>query len=408
MKLLSADRPIKNLMRGHDLLEPRALGGRLHRRLGAGARSRPRGRGLGGARVILLEEGGSFTRKADFHMQEAEAYPKLYQTTAPRDGRPRDHDPPGARRRRRNARELDDVLPDAGGDALPVARAPRPRGLHGGTLRPPLGRGREAPQHPRGRRVGGQREQRRPPRGSEEARDPDGVPEAQRHVVHAHRLLRNGLPDEREARDGPDVPARRGGEGRPRLRGLPGRAPRPRRAERARHERRGRGARSRDGPADRPPRDRRGDAVRRSGRRDQFAGSPPALRRAGPRGAHRPPHVPAPRRRDHRDLRAARRPVLRRPSVGRLARVHRTSGPDGLLPRGAAAPPDARRDRDAGFRRSAPGRHEEPLAHERDHRALRDGFLPDDEGDGLPARNGRRLSIATRWATRTRRRCARR
>jgi choline dehydrogenase-like flavoprotein len=32
-----------------------------------------------GARVILLEEGGFFTRKADFHMQEAEAYPKLYQ-----------------------------------------------------------------------------------------------------------------------------------------------------------------------------------------------------------------------------------------------------------------------------------------------------------------------------------------
>ena len=80
MRLLSPDHPIPNVMRGHEIRSNLSLwadvcvvgsgpGGAI-----AAARL-----AASGARVILLEEGGVFTRKADFHMQEAEAYPKLYQ-----------------------------------------------------------------------------------------------------------------------------------------------------------------------------------------------------------------------------------------------------------------------------------------------------------------------------------------
>ena len=80
MKLLSADRPIKNLMRGREISSNLALSADVCIvGSGPGGAIAAARLAASGARVILLEEGGSFTRKADFHMQEAEAYPKLYQ-----------------------------------------------------------------------------------------------------------------------------------------------------------------------------------------------------------------------------------------------------------------------------------------------------------------------------------------
>ncbi len=80
MKLLSADRAIPNLMRGREIGSDLSLSADVCI-VGSGPGGAIAAARLAsaGARVILLEEGGSFTRKADFHMQEAEAYPKLYQ-----------------------------------------------------------------------------------------------------------------------------------------------------------------------------------------------------------------------------------------------------------------------------------------------------------------------------------------
>ncbi len=80
MKLLSADRPIPNLMRGREIRSNLALSADVCIvGSGPGGAIAAARLAASGARVILLEEGGFFTRKADFHMQEAEAYPKLYQ-----------------------------------------------------------------------------------------------------------------------------------------------------------------------------------------------------------------------------------------------------------------------------------------------------------------------------------------
>ena len=80
MRFLSADRPIPNLMRGHEIRSNLALSADVCIvGSGPGGSIAAARLAAAGARVILLEEGGSFTRKADFHMQEAEAYPKLYQ-----------------------------------------------------------------------------------------------------------------------------------------------------------------------------------------------------------------------------------------------------------------------------------------------------------------------------------------
>ncbi|MCM3878353.1 MAG: GMC family oxidoreductase N-terminal domain-containing protein, partial [Thermoanaerobaculia bacterium] len=80
MKPLLLDRPIPNLMRGREIRSNLALSADVCI-VGSGPGGAIAGARLAasGARVILLEEGGYFTRKADFHMQEAEAYPKLYQ-----------------------------------------------------------------------------------------------------------------------------------------------------------------------------------------------------------------------------------------------------------------------------------------------------------------------------------------
>jgi len=80
VKLLAADRPIANLMRGREIGSNLALSADVCVvGSGPGGAIAAARLAAAGARVILLEEGGSFTRKADFHMQEAEAYPKLYQ-----------------------------------------------------------------------------------------------------------------------------------------------------------------------------------------------------------------------------------------------------------------------------------------------------------------------------------------
>lgn len=80
MKLLLLDRPIPNLMRGHEIRSNLALSADVCVvGSGPGGAIAAARLSAAGARVILLEEGGYFTRKADFHMQEAEAYPKLYQ-----------------------------------------------------------------------------------------------------------------------------------------------------------------------------------------------------------------------------------------------------------------------------------------------------------------------------------------
>ena len=66
-----------------------------------------------GARVAIVEEGGHFTRD-DFNMQEAWAYPNLYQEHG---NRATDDlviiDPAGALGRRRHDRQLDLVVPHA-------------------------------------------------------------------------------------------------------------------------------------------------------------------------------------------------------------------------------------------------------------------------------------------------------
>jgi choline dehydrogenase-like flavoprotein len=80
MKNLFADRPIPNLMRGREIGSNLALSADVCIvGSGPGGAIAAARLAASGARVILLEEGGSFTRKADFHMQESEAYPKLYQ-----------------------------------------------------------------------------------------------------------------------------------------------------------------------------------------------------------------------------------------------------------------------------------------------------------------------------------------
>lgn len=80
MKLLSADRPIPNLIRGREIRSNLALSADVCIvGSGPGGAIAAARLAASGARVILLEEGSSFTRKSDFHMQESEAYPKLYQ-----------------------------------------------------------------------------------------------------------------------------------------------------------------------------------------------------------------------------------------------------------------------------------------------------------------------------------------
>ena len=78
MKLLAADRPIANLMRGREIGSNLALSADVCVvGSGPGGAIAAARLAAAGARVILLEEGGSFTRKVDVHMPEAEAYPKL-------------------------------------------------------------------------------------------------------------------------------------------------------------------------------------------------------------------------------------------------------------------------------------------------------------------------------------------
>jgi choline dehydrogenase-like flavoprotein len=80
VKLLLLDRPIPNLMRGREISSDLALSADVCIvGSGPGGAIAAARLAAAGARVILLEEGGYFTRKADFHMDEAEAYPKLYQ-----------------------------------------------------------------------------------------------------------------------------------------------------------------------------------------------------------------------------------------------------------------------------------------------------------------------------------------
>lgn len=80
MRFLAPDRQIPNLMRGHEVRSNLALSADVCIvGSGPGGAIAAARLAASGARVILLEEGGYFTRKADFHMQEAEAYPKLYQ-----------------------------------------------------------------------------------------------------------------------------------------------------------------------------------------------------------------------------------------------------------------------------------------------------------------------------------------
>jgi len=80
LRLLSPDRPIPNLMRGREIRSNLSLSADVCIvGSGPGGAITAARLAAAGARVILLEEGGFFSRKADFHMQEAEAYPKLYQ-----------------------------------------------------------------------------------------------------------------------------------------------------------------------------------------------------------------------------------------------------------------------------------------------------------------------------------------
>lgn len=80
MRFLAPDRPIPNLMRGREIRSNLALSADVCIvGSGPGGAIAAARLAAAGARVILLEEGGYFTRKADFHMQEAEAYTKLYQ-----------------------------------------------------------------------------------------------------------------------------------------------------------------------------------------------------------------------------------------------------------------------------------------------------------------------------------------
>ncbi len=80
MKLLMADKPIPGLMRGREIRSNLALSADVCI-VGSGPGGAVAAARLAaaGARVILLEEGSFYARRSDFHMQEAEAYPALYQ-----------------------------------------------------------------------------------------------------------------------------------------------------------------------------------------------------------------------------------------------------------------------------------------------------------------------------------------
>ena len=80
MKSLLLDRTVPNLIRGKEIRSNLSLSADVCVvGSGPGGAIAAARLAAAGARVILLEEGGYFTRKADFHMQEAEAYEKLYQ-----------------------------------------------------------------------------------------------------------------------------------------------------------------------------------------------------------------------------------------------------------------------------------------------------------------------------------------
>ena len=405
MKNLFADRPIPNLMRGREIGSNLALSADVCVvGSGPGGAIAAAHLAASGARVILLEEGGSFTRKADFHMQEAEAYPKLYQ----------DH----------GNRATDDL-------SITILQG---RGVGGGTLvnwttcfRTPeatlaLWRERHGLADFTAERFG-------PHWDEVESRlsirqvDVSEVNEnnavllegAKKLGIATEFLRRNVMSCLHTGYCGMGCPtnAKRGMALTylPDAAGKGARVYADCRAVRlvldARRERvTAVEAEVLDPATDRPT----GRRVTVSAARFVVAGgainSPALLLRSGAAGsarARREADVPPSRGRDRRALRPAHRPVLRRAAVRRVARVHRPAGEDRLLPRGAAAASDARIARAAGLRRGAPRRDEAPLEDERRHRAParrlpcgrrgRDGVPPrrrEAPVDPLPARGDAR------------------
>ena len=216
-----------------------------------------------GAKVAVVEEGGHYTR-TDFNMQEAWAYPALYQ----------EH----------GNRATDDL-------AIMILQG---RNVGGGTTvnwtssfrTPPatLRLWAERPRHPRsGRRDAGaalrggggapgrrprkpRRRQRQQPEAAgrrRQARLQPGADSPQRQGLRAARLLRHGLPARRQADVAHHLPGRRDRRRHGRLLRLPREAGRDRSRTRARRRRRGAGSRRRSprGPAGHPR--RKGGAGRR-------------------------------------------------------------------------------------------------------------------------------------------------
>jgi choline dehydrogenase-like flavoprotein len=221
-----------------------------------------------GLRVILVEEGPLKT-SADFWMHEAEAYPDLYQESAARKTKDKAINILQGRCVGRHDGQLTSSFrtPDAtlaywqrafgltgfsSADMAPwFARMEARLSIAPGTCRPT----------PTTKRRPRRREDRHP-RG----RDPP-----QRQGLLEHRLLRLGVPDERQAVDAGDDdsrcarPRRDAHHTSPRTRIRP----RPRTRHRALLRRDGYAGRAHDGTPDHRPRPR----VCRGGRRDRYAGA---------------------------------------------------------------------------------------------------------------------------------------
>ena len=115
-----------------------------------------------GAKVVVLEEGG-YHQKDEFDMQEATAFPRLYQDRGNRASADLSiSGPAGPGGRRRHRRQLDHQLPHARRRARALAGAVRARRADAGGAPAALRGGRAAPRHREGGPRGHEPQQPRP------------------------------------------------------------------------------------------------------------------------------------------------------------------------------------------------------------------------------------------------------
>ncbi len=341
-RLATRRRPRTRLRRRRD----RHGRGRRGDRGGADRRRARRGHGGGGAAAQLERlphaRGGGLSA----------ALPGVRGAQDPRQGR---HHPAGSLRGWIHHGQLDVELPHAGGDAGVLGRALRPCR--------PRARGDGAVVRAHGGGAGGfalaraaQREQRAPAARRREDRHRGRRDPPQRARLLEPRVLRHGLPDQRQAVDAgdhhPGGAVARGAAARGSARRAPAGARGPR----------GGGAGARDGCARRASLRRARHAARASRgagrRRHRLARDPAAQRRARSSPAPGRAHLPA----SDADLRRAHAPSRGRPLrrtaeslLRSLPAARRGRWPARLQARGAAAASAAVRHDPAGLRRAARG-----------------------------------------------------